>query len=349
MSSFETRWDPLVLVEVMRAVLAAAQPAGTGSVTQRAYGAARVQAGYADTPRADKLVLRFGLPWGRLVAIVSTDPDAPRTIARATSPPVRSVLTEAETVDALQTAAQHLGASELSPARYEQARRALNAATARRHLHGRAAAPMPSVDVIREKFSFAAVVADAGLAVAARREQRLMTRAAAVTLFIEHCGFVPRQLDLRWFASHHGMQLVDREHERHRAAVAAAAAEAGRLGRWFPTSSPTALPDGWQLGAQADSPALARARAAFPAARKAGYSIEEVREGIRQAFDLLDPGAALTQERYRTLSVDHGLPSPSVIGRLAKRQQTSFGALVRGVASERAEAARHTPPACTHG
>lgn len=331
----------------MRSVLAVTPPSRTGGVTQRAYDAARIDAGYAETPRADKLVRRFNLRWARLVAIVATDPDALRTIARSASPAVRSVLTESEVVNALLTAAHYLGADELSPASYEQARCALNAAIARRHRHGRAAAPLPSVDVIREKFSFAAVVADAGLAVAARREQRLMTRAAAVTLFIEHCGFLPRQLDLRWFATHHGIQLVDREHERHRIAVGAAATEARRLGRWFPMSSPATLPDDWQRAAHADSPALAHARAAFPAARRAGYTVEEVRDSIRRAFELLVPGATLTQERYRLLSVAHGLPSPSVIGRLATRERTSFGALVREVATERAEAARRATPDCT--
>ncbi|CAB4918117.1 unannotated protein [freshwater metagenome] len=123
-------------------------------------------------------------------------------------------------------------------------------------------------------------------------------------------------------------------------AMQAARDDARARGRWFPPTRPYELRIGWRDETAEISPALAAASRACPAPRKAGYSLDEVREALRTALDLLGPGQALTQRNYRVLSVEHGLPSPSVIQRLTTRLDTSFGALVREVAAERAAAQR---------
>lgn len=324
----------------MREVLVTVTRTNEVAVTQREYDRARIASGYARTPRADKLAARFGLPWARLVSIVREDENAARAIARAAHVQDRSVLTRTEAIAALRAAARHLRTDQLSPAEYERARRDLDETVHRRRIHGRPAAALPALAVIRDKFEFAEIAATAGLTVPRRAEQALMPRRDAVALFIGHCGFVPRQLDLAWFARHHRIQLVDREHEPHRVAVASAREAAQLRGLDFPTSPP---PTDWQQVAARDSSALAEARAQSPAARKSGYSLDEAREAIRRAFDLLGPGLALTQERYRALSTEHGLPSPSVIQRLGNKHGTSFGTLVREVAAERASATMVRP------
>ncbi len=185
----------------MREVLLIADPHHPLRVTQRQYDNARQSSGLGHTPRADKLVERYGLPWRRLLLTVIRDEDAARTIARATHATVRLVLTRLEAVAALRAAARHLNTDQLTPVSYEEARKQLDASVRRRHLHGRSVTPLPSVDVIRAKFSFPDLATDAGLRVVPRDSQRLMPRSEAVILFIEHCGFLPRQLDLCWFAS----------------------------------------------------------------------------------------------------------------------------------------------------
>ncbi len=344
LTAFVAKWDPLALIEVMRAVIQAADPSTPATVTQRAYNEARCHIGFGHTPRAEKLTGRYGVEWAPLVRMVSTEELPARTIARASHVREREVLTTAEAVFAFQAVGRRLGTDEITPALYEQGRQTINREVGRRYRHGSAAMPLPSLDVVREKFAFTEIAAAAGLRCAERAVQRLMPRAHAVLLFVEHCGFQPGQEELRRFARHHRVQLVAREHERHSQAIATARAESARTGRWFPTRRPLALPTGWQQYAQADSPALSRARAEFPAAKKAGYTVEEVRAAVRRAFDLLPPGEALTQERYRALSTAHGLPSPSVIQRLTQRTGTGFGTLVREVALERAAAMRAQAP-----
>lgn len=105
-------------------------------------------------------------------------------------------------------------------------------------------------------------------------------------------------------------------------------------------SSPVPLPLGWAAIAAADSDALVRAREAYPAAQRAGYTLDEIPDAIHQAFDALTSGEPLTQRHYRALSVELGLPSPSVIQRMSTRRNTSFGVLVREVAAERAARSR---------
>lgn len=324
----------------MREVLLAANAEHT---TQRQYDAARTRVGVTPTPRAQRLAQRFGVSWPTLARIAVLEQDPTRAAARVGKRQMRAVLTRAESTTALQTAARRLDTSELSPASYERTRLAINGEIAARHLHGRAVKPLPSVDVLRERFVFGELLVAAGLTLAAPGAKPLLSRSAAIVLFVEHCGFLPRQQDLRWFASHHQIQLVDREHERHSVATSSASSEFQASGRWFPPQTPERLPHDWQALAMGDSACLAQARQSYPAARKSGYSLGELRDGIRRAFDLLQPGQTLTQERYRTLSVTHGLPSPSVIQRKTKRLQTSFGVLVREVATERATAMQPLP------
>ncbi|HST54462.1 MAG TPA: hypothetical protein VLJ42_01030 [Solirubrobacteraceae bacterium] len=342
MAAFVPKWDPLSLIEIMREVVATTQQRAT--VTQQSYNQARREIGFGHTPRADKLAARYGMEWSALVRVIGAEELRARTIARATHSREREVLTTAEAVFALQAVARRLATEEITPTIYEHERQAINAEVRRRYRHGSAAVPLPSVDVLREKFEFAEIMDAAGLRYAERAAQRLMPRASAVLLFLEHCGFLPGQQDLRWFARHHRIQLVAEERERHLHATDTARATWKRDGRWFPASRRRRRLLAGRNWLPRGSPALRRARAAFPAARKAGYTEREIRDAVRRAFSLLPPGQTLTQERYRMLSTEHGLPSPSVIQRSSKQTGTGFGALVREVAAERAAAIRDAQP-----
>ena len=73
MAPFTARWDPKLLLVVMRDVLSVADPERPERVTQRAYNVAREQAGHGGTPRAEKLAEQFGIPWVRLIAAVRAE------------------------------------------------------------------------------------------------------------------------------------------------------------------------------------------------------------------------------------------------------------------------------------
>lgn len=348
MSPFVSKWDSTVLIEVMRSVLTAADAAHPASVTQRAYNSARELVGYGDSPAANKLAARYELPWPTLAQIVVEHPDAARAIANARNTSARQLLTAQEVRSALLTVAARLATSELSPASYEQTRVAINAETKRRHLHGRAAMPLPSIDAIRSAMSFPAAVVDAGLTVSARRQSLPMPRVDAAILFVEHCNLYPSRPRLTWFASYHGIAIAAATSKQpHIDAVAAAKSYFHARGDAFPPSSQGERGSSWREAVMHDSGAIGAARTAYPIKRRAGYSLDEIREAIHQAFDLLRPGERLSARRYREIALAHGLPSMSAIQNRSAEHNTGWVALVGEVAAERAAAMQRLPPSNT--
>lgn len=188
--------------------------------------------------------------------------------------------------------------------------------------------------------SFPEAVEAAGLRVKGKAVRGFMPRTEAVRLFVEHCGFVPRTEDLRFFATRQRFQMVDRGRRLHSEVLAEVAAQFEAEGKpWPERVRGTPPPEGWkEAAALATSPALDAARTAYPARKTEAYTLDEVVDGIRAAFDLCPPGDRLTVVRYAALSREHRLPQPSSVQRVAKKHGTSYGALVRQVARERAEA-----------
>jgi hypothetical protein len=335
---FQPKWETHLLLIVVRDVLVAADPTHPDRVTQRAYNDARAIAGYADSPRADRLAKRFKVPWSALIARVMNDQNPAWTLSSASKERQRQVLTSAEVCSAITTVAARLGTSEISVADYEPTRQIINRELARRHLHGAHLTPLPSMGTIQKKMSFADAVQMAGLTMTPIHKRGLMPRAEAVRLFIEHYGFAPRVRDLRWFRARHGIQLVGQGSQSHLEILSEVRAQFVAEGRWWPERVPkAALPEGWQA-AIPDSPDLQAARAAYPANKANAYTLSDVVAGLHRAFELLPPGEKLVRDRYAAISKAHRLPQYASVLRVAAAHGTSYGQLVRQVSEERAAA-----------
>lgn len=339
MSQYASKWDPLVLLQIADEVLKAADAEHPERVTQRAYDEARQAAGHDDSPRADKLAARFKVSWSRFAQVVITEEHPARVLAQADYRRAVRWHTETEIVSAIATAAAWLGTDHIDQASYERARLALNAVASRRHLHGRAAAPLPAVSVIRFRLSWADAVAQAGLQPPPRPVLPSMPRSAMLALFIEHCGFVPTREQLRQFARHHRIRAAD-HNEPVKVAMAAVAEHFEQLGRWCPPHRPGASPDDARARMTRDSPAVRAASEAYPA-RHPGWSLDDIRDAIAAAFDALGPGERLTADRYTAIVRQQpGLPTTGQVARTLRRHDTSWATLVREEAARRAAAAR---------
>lgn len=346
LARFETQHDAGVLLVVIAQVLRAADPDAPERVSQRRYDEARGIAGHPGTPRADKLAVRFGIPWPVLRDRVLRAHNPAKAIADAAKRQHRRVLTQAAVIAAVRRVAARLDSSELSMAEYERERLLIDASVARSHTHGTSFRRMPGAEVIDRKFGFKNVVEAAGLVVPPPLAPPLLCRADAVAAFVEHYGFQPRKLDIEWFGRHHGIQLVLITKDPHTPAVEAAKRRFVDAGRWFPPeASIRARPEEWQhLGDGA--PGLTRLALAHPRkrGRGEGYSLDEVRAAIAWAYDSMKPDQRLTADRYRDLNRRDGMPSVKTIYLVAKEHGTSFAQLVRDEAARRAATARTVRP-----
>jgi hypothetical protein len=338
-AGFEAKWDPLVLLAIVPVVLRTADPVHPEIVTCRAYNAAREPAGYAETPRADRLAARFGVSWSRFVTTVLTEEHPAAALAKSDYQRVRRRLTETQIVDALQTAAAWQGTEHISPAAYEEARLALDAIARRRHLHGRATEPLPAAAVIRTRWSFPEAAAAAGLTVTRREDRPTMPRHEVVRLFVASCGFVPRARHILKFTSHHRICLANKRDDPHAPAVDEARERALAAGEWFPADLGT-VPADWRERLMQESEATREASQRYPAKHRGTYTVDELRAAVEFAFDQLEPGERLTQERWQYITKVHQLPQGGAAWRAAKAAGITWSAMVREVAAERAGAIR---------
>ena len=114
------------------------------------------------------------------------------------------------------------------------------------------------------------------------------------------------------------------------------------MGRWFPPIKTRGIerPEDWQrLGDR--SPLLAELARLYPRQRAVdeGYTIEEIREVLARAWELVPRGKRLTVAEYCKLYRANGWPHDFTINKLAKRHDTSFAKLVQEEAARRAKAA----------
>lgn len=334
----------MVLIAAMGEVLRAANPERPATVTQRAYDAARVAEGYGDTPRADRLAARFGLPWPELRrrVIEIDDPARILRLSEASKSQRRRVVTKAECVAAVKLVAARLEADELTVVQYDEVRAVIDAEAARRHRHGRHLLPLPSSETIKHQMPFADAAEAAGVRVPRAPTRAALPRTDAVVAFIEAHGFCPRQPDLQWFGRRHRIQLVKHASSNHSKAVADARVRFEKLGRWFPPkASKKARPEGWEhLGEGSEALALLAQAHPRERTRGEGFSPAEVREAIAKAYDALEPGQSLTSTRYRALTKPLGLPSLKTIYEVAAGEGATFRHLVRDEVARRARDAR---------
>lgn len=330
-----------MLLAVIAEVLCAADPDAPDTVTQRAYDEARVGLGHGDTPRADKLVSRFGVGWAVLRDRVLNTDDPARALSIAAKKQTRRVLTTAEAAAALRRAATYLDRNELTTNSYNTAREALNARAAARHTHGQHLIPLPEAEIITRKFKWSDVVKAAGLKMPPTYVPTRLPRDEAICVFIETFGFMPRKEDINWMGREFGVQLFKEMDDQHGPAAQAARERFEGSGRWFPPIKTRGLdrPDNWQqLGD--GSVALSELARVCPRQRAMdeGYTIEEVREVLRAAWEVVPRGKRLTVSEYSKLYKANGWPHYFTINKLAKQHDTSFTKLVQEEAGRRAKA-----------
>lgn len=340
MAQFTAKWDPKLLLAVMNEVLRFADAERPDRVTQRAYNAARQDAGYATTPRADKLAARFGVPWSSLITTVITQ-ERPAWVLAQTDRRPRATRTRAEFVFAIQAAARWLDTDHINQASYQRARREINASVRRRHLHGNAFVPLPEISTIKRLMPFSEAVTAAGLTISIRQVKQAMPRRHLTVLFVEHGGFSPTFRQLIRFASHHRIRLADRQDDPYTPGIAAAREAFQREGRWFPPSVRSASPPDATARIERSSPDTQRARERFPATKKEGYSLDELRQALRAASAALPPGESLTSSSYLAASELHPhLPNSAVMRKAAVRLGTSWEELVHELVREQTDSLR---------
>lgn len=341
MGQFQKQHDPLVLLAVAADVLRAADPRTPERVSQRRYDETREVVGHADTPRGHKLAERFEVSWATLRdrALHADDPAGALAISRKKQ--TRRVLTETAANAAIQRVATRLGTSEISQFSYERERRAMNEVMRRSHTHGAQLMPLPSFAAIDKRHGFKRLVEQAGLTTG-NRTVPLLPRADAVVAFVEHYGFAPKVLEVNWMGAHYGIQFVALTKDPHAAAVEEARRRFEAAGRWFPpVARGTARPDSWKhLGD--GSPELAALARAYPRKRHHGeaYTLDDAREIVRRAYDLMPPGTRLGAESYRALGRQPGMPNYRALRNAIRSAGLTFDEVVRDEAARRALLAR---------
>ncbi len=340
MAQFTAKWDPKLLLAVMDDVLRVADADRPDRVTQRAYNAARQQAGYGATPRAEKLAARFGAPWSTLITALINE-ERPAWVLTQTDQRTRITRSQAEVVFAVQAAARWLGTDHINQGSYERARREINRAVQRRHLHGRVFVSLPAVSTVRRRMPFSKAAAAAGLTISPRQVKPAMPREHLTALFVEHCGFSPTVVQLIRFASYHRIRLADIRDDPHAPGVAAAREAFRQAGRWYPPAVRRASPPDAAARIERSSRDIRRAGERFPATKKEGYTLDDLREALRAAFELMPPGESLTSISYLAASELHPhLPNRTMIRKAAARLGTSWEELAQELVREQAESLR---------
>lgn len=146
-----------------------------------------------------------------------------------------------------------------------------------------------------------------------------------------------------WWGRHHRIWLSNRFASSHAAYIEKAALRFEKAGRWFPPQlrRDESCPAGWQEY-PVDEERMSALAARYTRERVAGdpYTFEEILDAVSRAFDALGPGERLTADKYRQLGTRIELPSVKTVYQVAKRSDTTFGAMVRDEAARRASAMR---------
>ena len=187
-----------MLLRGVREVAALAQPDDPGSVTQRAFDAARARsAAHADLPPARRTTERLGLPWRDVLALAHEPVEEQNKLLGAKDRSLRADdwLTDEHVVAVLGLAAARIGMDTVSLAEYDAERRKLVRANGRRvNGHG-LLLPTPR-QIVHKTGSWDEALRLAGLRLPGERaprtrEQRAPSLVDLMERFHDHYGVQP--------------------------------------------------------------------------------------------------------------------------------------------------------------
>jgi hypothetical protein len=202
-----TRADLLVLVG---RILLVANPAAPGSVTTRAFDAARATAGFPDCPTARTLCYeRLDMTWPELKAIAL---DPKRSISatagrRYSYDKTDMQLTLPRAVFALRLVAMQLKRRTLAETEYVTAHHALMRRDRRAYRHG-GMLQLPTNDqIVRIAGSWEAALAAAGLDPPGRSDRPCLSVEEVLDLHLARYGFRPSAKNLQRFVNAEGLRV----------------------------------------------------------------------------------------------------------------------------------------------
>jgi hypothetical protein len=217
-----TRADLLVLVG---RILRAANPAAPGSVTTRAFDAARATAGFPDCPTARTLCYeRLDMSWPEL-KVIALDPK--RSVSaivgrRYSYGPTDMQLTLPRAVFALRLVAMRLKRRTLAEKEYGSACDLLMRSDRRAYRHGGLLRLPTNNQIVRIAGSWEAALAAAGLQPPSQSSRRpCRSLEEALDLHLARYGFLPSAKNLRRFMNAEGLRLdgyFDRDYPARTAA-----------------------------------------------------------------------------------------------------------------------------------
>jgi hypothetical protein len=300
-------------------------PADPMTVTQRAFNAARQGAGHPECPEASYIVRRLGYSWPEFLKLALAENGSSfKTLAQHTrewgQPDIRTCAL------ALRAVAHRLQAKTVRPNEYALEREEIirrSRGTNRVQLEEQ----LPTHGQV-EHYGWDRVLEEAALKTrpGVPRVQGV-PMPDAIERFLIVQGRLPSHTDIIRFAKEQGFALgknkqilKDIEELRERRS---------QRGLWTPARlpKPTQQPP-WQ------SSAVPGLDAKNPRVRRGYWTLELVEEGLSLAVENLKPGEQLTVQALLRMSKSiEGIPAPSVVGRVAKENGTSFSTL-RTVASQ---------------
>jgi hypothetical protein len=313
---FRPRYDLDTLRMMVVQAAGAVRPEAPEVLTSTEFDRWRAVSEWPDTPLSASICRRLGLRWREVVSLaLSPVRDWPRTVGMRRQVPLIAALSDEEIRQALRLADRLLGGSALRPAAYDEVMGAAKRRDRRRWMYGGQLFWVPNSDQIRHAAgSWGAALELAGL----ERPGRVVARRGAAVVsvldaYVEETGQLAP------------VDFVIGEWRRKRGAVERTA---GRLVRYEQELRSRRRQRGQ------DTPAMNRRGGNHPRLSQATHppSPGEAHPQ-RWSWDTavtvmggllceLPPGTQrLSQRVHRRLARGKGLPSPSSISRLVKREE----------------------------
>lgn len=329
------RYSDQDLLEIVRQVSRHGEPANPVEISQRAYDAARSGAGLLRTPRAYRIAKRLKVPWPRLVRLAHGQGDPAKTVGIRRSPSFRDKLDRREIVHFLLLVSRHLGTNAFTVGEYDEARRTLLEADARRSIHGgNLTRVMPSGQmIVGAAGSWVKSLDWAGLKAPGKRGLPGYPAANALDDFIADFGYLPSSKALTYYVQARGVETVGYPRGSDYLAWRAEQMKSGPASRHGEVSPRT---ERGRL--HLDPEKISPAPEGYASRRTKGVGLEQAKADLARALDLAD-GRNLTQREYQHLATANGLLSVATIQAIGERNGgLTWGELRDLTLGERAQA-----------
>jgi hypothetical protein len=233
---FRSKFNKLALLNLVAVVAKTGRGSEPELITQRAWDAARAQAGYSDAPSARQIVRRLEIPWAELLELCLESKDPGKALGRREGVGVENWATEEEAISNLRVVAGRLGVKTLTPDQYESDRQALISADQRRWLHG-GNLEMVTIGQIETLFgSWDEALERAGLEPrkSPTPKPRGLGLLEALDLFLAENGGLPNRAEFERWARNGRLVIAREKGKSWEAVLTDLRAERDARGQWTP-------------------------------------------------------------------------------------------------------------------